>query len=305
VSDVRPLPALRPEEDRFLASAVAYLERPTFLMKVANAVGVPLEAVLRRLPFGGDRLVGHAVHRALRGALSVAVRTLPRAPAPPFGVVETDRAGRGQRLRHGLATATTGALGGVFGLPGLAVELPVTTSLMLRSIAAVGSWHGEDVEDPAVRLECLTVFGHGGPAKGDDAVESSYLSTRAALAQTVQQSARFVTQLGAKELQKAIDKGTAPVLVRLVGTIAARFDVVVTEKLLAGALPIVGAAGGAAVNVAFTDHFNTVARYHFGIRRLERELGPDLVQAAYRAHLVALRGESPKPLISPAGEEIG
>jgi hypothetical protein len=290
VSDVRTLPALRPEEDLFLARAVGYLERPSFLMKVANAVGVPIEAVVRRLPFGGDRLVGHAVHRALRGALTVAVRTLPRAPVSALPVVETDRAGRGQRLRHDLATALTGAVGGVFGLPGLVVELPVTTSLMLRAIAATASWHGEDLDDPAVRLECLSVLSHGRPVKGEEAMESSYLATRGALAQAVQHSARFVARTGAKELQRAIEKGTAPALVRLVATIAARFDIVVTEKLVAGAIPLIGAAGGAAVNLAFTDHFNAVARYHFGIRRLERERGADLVQAAYRRHHAALRG---------------
>jgi len=292
VTEIRSLPVLRPAEDAFLREAAAYLEQPSFLMKVANAVGVPVEALLRHLPFGGSRLVGGAVDRALRGALSVAVRTLPRAPGSVLPVVETDRAARGQRLRHGLATATTGALGGLVGLPGLAVELPVTTGLMLRSIAATASWHGEDLDDASVRLECLTVFSHGRPARGEDALDSSYLSTRAALAQTVSQSARFVAQAGATELQRAIEKGTAPALVRLAAAVAARFDVVVTEKLVAGSLPVVGAVGGALVNVAFTDHFNTVARYHFGLRRLERELSPELVQAAYRRHVASLRGHA-------------
>jgi hypothetical protein len=30
------------------------------------------------------------------------------------------------------------------------------------------------------------------------------------------------------------------------------------------------------------DHFNRVARFHFGIRSLERKHGIDVVQAAYR-----------------------
>ncbi len=124
-------------------------------------------------------------------------------------------------------------------------------------------------------------------------MESSYLTTRAALVETVQASARFVAGAGARELQKAIEKGTAPVLVRLVGTLAGRFDVIVTEKLVAGAIPVIGAAGAAAVNVAFTDHFNTVARFHFGVRRLERERGVELVRDAYRRHVAALRGGKP------------
>jgi hypothetical protein len=42
---------------------------------------------------------------------------------------------------------------------------------------------------------------------------------------------------------------------------------------------------GAAINAAFLDHFNRVARYHFGIRRLERIYGVDVVQGAYSAQV--------------------
>ena len=39
--------------------------------------------------------------------------------------------------------------------------------------------------------------------------------------------------------------------------------------------------GGAAVNYAFIDHFQEVARAHFVVRRLERRYGRDAVRAAY------------------------
>jgi hypothetical protein len=66
------------------------------------------------------------------------------------------------------------------------------------------------------------------------------------------------------------------VLVRLIAQIASRFGVVVTQKLAAQAVPLVGALGG-----AFIDHFQEVARAHFVIRRLERRYGKDAVRAAY------------------------
>ena len=59
-------------------------------------------------------------------------------------------------------------------------------------------------------------------------------------------------------------------VVRLVAQLASRFGVAVTEKAAAQAVPIVGAVGGAAINAAFADHFQNVARGHFIIRRLER-----------------------------------
>jgi hypothetical protein len=59
------------------------------------------------------------------------------------------------------------------------------------------------------------------------------------------------------------------------------FGVVVTQKLAAQAVPVIGALGGAAVNYAFIDHFQEVARAHFVVRRLERRYGKDAVRTAY------------------------
>jgi hypothetical protein len=44
---------------------------------------------------------------------------------------------------------------------------------------------------------------------------------------------------------------------------------------------VIGALGGAAVNYAFIDHFQSVARGHFTVRRLERKYGKEVVFAAY------------------------
>ena len=46
-------------------------------------------------------------------------------------------------------------------------------------------------------------------------------------------------------------------------------------------MPVIGALGGAAVNYAFIDHFQEVARAHFVVRRLERRYGKDAVRTAY------------------------
>jgi hypothetical protein len=71
------------------------------------------------------------------------------------------------------------------------------------------------------------------------------------------------------------------VLVRLIAQIASRFGVVVTQKLAAQAVPIIGALGGAAVNYAFIDHFQEIARAHFAVRRLERRYGKDVIRMDY------------------------
>jgi len=81
----------------------------------------------------------------------------------------------------------------------------------------------------------------------------------------------------------------APVIVRLLAQIAARFNTVVGEKIVAQGVPVIGALGGATINVLFIDHFQDMARGHFIVRRLERSYGEDEVRAKYE-RLRSLRG---------------
>jgi hypothetical protein len=63
--------------------------------------------------------------------------------------------------------------------------------------------------------------------------------------------------------------------------IASRFGIVVSQKIAAQTVTVVGAVGGAAVNLAFIEHFQDVARGHFTVRRLERVYGAEIVRAEY------------------------
>ena len=94
------------------------------------------------------------------------------------------------------------------------------------------------------------------------------------LAKTVTEAARFIAERG------VIEQG-APVLIRFITQVASRFGAVVTQKVAAQALPIIGALGGAAVNYAFIEHFQEMAKGHFTVRRLERAYGKDIVRAEY------------------------
>jgi hypothetical protein len=49
----------------------------------------------------------------------------------------------------------------------------------------------------------------------------------------------------------------------------------------AQSVPVIGAAGGAAINLLFIDHFQDMARGHFTVRRLERTYGAELIRAEY------------------------
>src|SRR5262249_14983779 len=108
----------------------------------------------------------------------------------------------------------------------------------------------------------------------DDASESAYFAVRIALVKALSEAAE---QLAGRGIA-----GTGlPGVVRFVSQVAVRFGVPVSEKLIAQALPVVGAAGGALLNTLFIDHFQDMARGHFIVRRLERRYGDAVVQEAY------------------------
>ena len=104
--------------------------------------------------------------------------------------------------------------------------------------------------------------------------ESDYFAVRALLARGVVEFADFA-------LDKGAVRESAPALVRFLAQIASRFGIVVSQKVMAQAVAVVGALGGAAVNLAFIEHFQDLARGHFTVRRLERVYGADAVRAEY------------------------
>jgi hypothetical protein len=195
----------------------------------------------------------------------------------------TDRLAQGARAQsktlHKLAVIGTGAAGGAFGLIALPAELPVTTTLMFRSICAIAQDKGEHLADPAVQMQCLLVLALGGPATDDDDAQWGYFMVRSALAQAV---SRASSELAAKGL----GAHSSSVLLQLIRQIASRLSVQISEQVAAKSVPALGAVFGAAINAAFMDHFQKIADAHFTVRALERRYG----EAMVRAHWDALPG---------------
>ena len=252
------------------------LESPPLGMQLAAIVGAPVEKMIAKLPAPASDKVNEATQAALRRCLQIALKTLgtggngERAPSAKPG-----------NLLHKFAVATTGAAGGAFGLFALPVELPVTTTLMFRSICDIARSEGEDLRNPDTQLQCLTVFGMGGRSPTDDEADFGYFIVRGALAQAVSKASSEMATKGF-----AVHGSTA--LVKLLQNIAARFSVQVTEQVAAKSIPAIGAVLGAMVNTVFMNHFQHVAHGHFTVRRLERRYGEAAVAAAYEAIDVSL-----------------
>jgi hypothetical protein len=272
-------PPLSADDLAALRRAKHELESPALAMKLASIVGSPMEKLISRMPSIASDKVNDATQLALRKCLQIALRTLGRPMAgAPLGVSD-----RPSNLLHKFAVATTGAAGGAFGLFALPVELPVTTTLMFRSICDIARSEGEDLTSVDTQLQCLTVLGMGGTSKADDDADYGYFIMRGALAQAVSKASSEIATKG------FTTHGSAALL-RLLNTIAARFSVQVSEQIAAKSIPAIGAVLGAMVNTVFIDHFQQVAHGHFTVRRLERQYGTDAVQTAYQAIDLSLAG---------------
>jgi hypothetical protein len=146
------------------------------------------------------------------------------------------------------AVALSGMAGGAAGLLGFLPDATFTTLVIMRDIARAARAAGEDLSTDSTRAACVQVFFL---RAGD---ESGYLSARL-----------MVSGAAARGLLARAASGWGAML---------------GEKFAAGAVPILSAASAALLNAAFLDHYRTLARAHFAIRRLERQHGKEAVRLA-------------------------
>ena len=246
-----------------LKDAVDILESPGFAIELTNLIGKPIEHAVDKLPDAVSRRIDDAARNALQSSLRVALSTM-----------SNERALRPSNMMHKVLTTLSGAVGGAFGLPALAIELPVSTTIMLRSIADIARGEGENIRVAETQMACIEVFALGGHSQSDDGAETGYYATRAVLARAVSEATKYLAE-------KGLAAEGAPAIARLITKVATRFSVPVSEKFAAQAVPAIGGAGGAAINLVFINHFQNMARGHFTVRRLERKYGAEIIQRKY------------------------
>src|SRR6056297_984148 len=251
-----------------LRQAKETLEHHGLADQLTELIGAPITASMKLLPGIAEDKLHLAINKALEAALRAALRTLG----------DESPGGKPRLLRDKWMAGLSGAAGGAFGLSAIAIELPVSTVLILRSIADIARSQGEDLSDVKTRLACLEVFAIDGGKQSDveDDTEVGYFAVRAAMSKQVADASKYIMKHGLSDT-------AAPPLVKLISKISSRFGVVVSEKLAAQAVPVIGAVGGALINSYFIDHYQDLARAHFTVRRLEREYGAAAVREAFNA----------------------
>lgn len=228
-NDNTPVPVSDLPQIEIAELAARYRGAAGPVMGLVNMVGSRVEKQIEALPDSlKDRIEG-VVERALRQSYDMAGRTLSAGGTAERG--------------HRAAAVVTGAAGGFGGLPTAVAELPVTITLIFRAIQKIAASYGYDPADPAVRVECLQVFGAGSPLHDDDGVDTSFLGARVAI--------------------------TGASLNRVIAAVAPRLSIALGEKLAAQAVPLLGAVAGAGINYAFLGYYQEMAHVRFGLKRIE------------------------------------
>lgn len=218
------------------------------VMRLMNRIGGRIETRLSALPVEVRRVLDSGMGGLLERAYRTAgvIGAHPRAP---------DVGAWG----HQVAAATGGALGGFGGFGSALIELPATVTLFFSAMQKVAGEYGFDPRAEATRLACLEIFGAGGPLVDDDGVNTSFLGARMAVSGATLQ---------------AVIRQVSPVLGAVLG-----------RKLASQAVPVLGAAAGAGVNLAFLGYYRDIAHVRFGLMRLARQHGVEAVEAEFRAML--------------------
>ena len=181
----------------------------------------------------------------------------------------------------------TGALSGFFGSStgfGTAIfasEVTLTTKFLMRTIMDIARSEGEDIYTLEGQMACLQVFALGGDSLDDDGMEASYYTTRMALNSALSNVSAASIKMSLDSLVKGASALGSNAIGNFLSEIATRLSLLISEKFLAQAVPIVGAIGGGGLNYVFVDHFQKMATAHFTIRRLERKYGEAEVKSVY------------------------
>ncbi|EMC2219075.1 EcsC family protein [Escherichia coli] len=266
-----------------LEKAVKLLEQATITEKMTQMVGKPIDYLMNKLPKGAEAQIYSLVEKALHKAADAALWSLNNEPNREAST-KTNK----------FFAAVSGAVGGTFGFSALAIELPLSTTIMLRSVADIARSEGFDLDKVETKQACLEVFALGGPSENDDAVDTAYYATRSFTAEAMQILSKELSEIATKKASVNAAMNLTPTqtgkwLTTLIEKVATRFGIVITEKTAAQVVPIIGAFAGATLNIMFADYYQDMARGHFIIKRLEKKYGSELIKSEYMKILNLVR----------------
>ncbi len=269
---------ISPQDLAIIKKAKSDMEQVGWAIRNINIIGNTVESSIRFIPPKVLERLQEMTEKVLMGVVKANLLTIQKNKTFRKPSNRTYKAiVTGSGTVSGFIGAATGLGTAIF-----ASEVALTTKFMMRTIMDIARSEGEDIYSLEGQMACLEVFALGGTSKDDDGTESSYYATRVALSSSIHKITASSVKATLDTLVKGASVVAANTVTKFISSIASRLSIALSEKFLAQALPVVGAAGGGTLNYVFIAHFQKMASAHFAIRRLERTYGRALVQEAYK-----------------------
>ena len=238
-----------------LAEQDAYRKAPpSSLPRAVRAVAAPLGAVTRRL------IPPEVIEAAIRGAEWAASSSIRKAAIQhDFSDLAACDEAAAEVRRWALGYAVTGGgAAGAFGALGLAIDIPATITLALRTVRLTGLCYGFGADTEAERLHILDVLQLAGANGREERLAA------------IERLARERSEMSPEEWGKIVNMtGQSAGTVAATRRVAQTLGVNLTTRKMAQAVPFVGAAIGAGVNAAFQNDVAAAARFAYRARWLE------------------------------------
>ncbi|NNE79364.1 MAG: EcsC family protein [Silicimonas sp.] len=236
------------EQDEFRAAS------PSVLPRAVRSIAGPVGALTTHL------IPPDVIEAAIRGADWVASASIRKAAlSHDFADLEACDEAAADVRRWALGYAVTGGgAAGAFGAAGLAIDIPATVTLALRTARLTGLCYGFGGASEAERVHILDVLQLAG---ANSAKERS-----AALKRLAEGRGKFARE----DWQKIVSlTGQTTGSVAATQRVATTLGVNLSTRKMAQIAPVVGAAIGAGVNAAFQNDVAAAARFSFRARWLE------------------------------------
>lgn len=236
------------EQDRYRAAP------PSALPRAVRSIAKPLSFLTNRL------IPGEVIEAAIRGADWAASSSIRKAAINhDFTDFEACDEAASEVRRWALGYAITGGgAAGAFGALGLAIDVPATVALALRTARLTGLCYGFGADTEAERIYILDILQLSGA--------NSKAERDAAIARLAEER----TGMGREDWQKIVRlTGQATGSVAATQRVATTLGMNLSTRKMAQIVPILGAAVGAGVNAAFQNDVAAASRFAYRARWLE------------------------------------
>jgi len=245
----------KPGLEKVLAEQDAYrAAAPSALPRLMRSLSRPVGLLTHRL------IPSEAIELAIRGADWAASSSIRKAAVQhDFSDLDACEEAVAEVRRWALGYAVTGGgAAGAFGALGLAVDVPATIALALRTVRLTGLCYGFGADGEAERVYILDLLNLAGANSAEEKADA------------IETLRRERSEFDPEGWQKIV-KLTGQTTGSLAATrrVATTLGVNLSTRKVAQLTPIIGAAVGAGVNAAFQNDVAAAARFGFRARWLE------------------------------------